>query len=83
MSSSFKQMHFVHVQASGQMEGYLVLVTAGLTWISLIFKKCVFTFSGGFQLFLTHCCPHNIAYCLNICLALLLFMNNVILKPIQ
>jgi len=41
----------VHVQASGQMGGYLVLVTARLTWISLIIKKCVFTFSGGFHYF--------------------------------
>lgn len=51
MSSSFNQWHFVHVQASGQMGGYVVLVTARLTWISLIFKKCVFTFSGGFHYF--------------------------------
>ena len=42
---------YVIIAAGDQMGGYLVLVTARLTWISLIFKKCVFTFSGGFHYF--------------------------------
>jgi len=42
---------YVIIASGRQMGGYLVLVTAGLTWISLLFKKCVFTFSGVFHNF--------------------------------
>jgi hypothetical protein len=43
--------YICQIAAGGQVGGYLVLLTAALTWISQIFKKYVFTFSGGSHYF--------------------------------